>query len=201
MRKRLTAAIAAVLVLTGTATACGTDGDKEPQKTVTVTETTNPEVDGEAPADMVEGAEESRDDQPKGLKKKGETVSLEGLDGTADITLLEVKDPAPYDTELDDVKSTERVVAIKMQVKNTAAVAYDDSPSNGMRVSDTDGQWYDTGWVTTTAGPDLGSPRLMPGDRAVGWETFTVPKTAKLEKLQFVLDSGFADEAAEWSLK
>jgi hypothetical protein len=48
--------------------------------------------------------------------------------------------------------------------------------------------------------PDLGSPKIRPGDRRKGWVTLMVPKRARLRTFQMTLESGFGPEKGEWTL-
>ncbi len=80
-------------------------------------------------------------------------------------------------------------------------MAYEDAPWNGATLVDKLGQQYDTSISGTTAGPDLnGGVKIAPGESALGYLTFEVPKTAKFGTFQFTLDSGFADGTAEWKI-
>lgn len=42
--------------------------------------------------------------------------------------------------------------------------------------------------------------KLTSGDKALGYIAFQVPKASKIAKVQFSMDSGFADETGEWQL-
>jgi hypothetical protein len=48
--------------------------------------------------------------------------------------------------------------------------------------------------------PELGSPKIQPGDQRLGWITFEVPLRARLRMFQFTLNSGFGPETGEWTL-
>ncbi|WP_371479812.1 hypothetical protein [Kitasatospora sp. NBC_00315] len=41
---------------------------------------------------------------------------------------------------------------------------------------------------------------IAPGESGKGFVTFEVPKDAKLAKIQFGLDSGFADQTGQWTI-
>jgi len=89
---------------------------------------------------------------------------------------------------------------VEIALTNVGSTVYNDSPSNGAALIDTaDQQYTDTSFESKE--PDIGSPTIAPGDRRVGWLTFTVAKTARLKKIQLTLDSGFGPEAGEWLLR
>ena len=95
----------------------------------------------------------------------------------------------------------EKYVSVKLRMQNVGSQVYSDSPSNGAVLVDTqDGSW-DEALSMYTHKPDLGSPKIAPGDARVGWMTFTVPRRAKMKKFQLALDSGFSDEAGEWLVR
>lgn len=137
------------------------------------------------------------------LMPVGSTVNLSGLDNLKmAVTLVDVVDPAKSGTSFIGPGNGERWVAAQFRLKNISDVPYHDSPSNGTRVIDSKGQQFDstlTGGIT--AGAEFpGSVKISPGSTAVGFITYEVPETAKVVALQFGLDSGFAEDYAEWKV-
>jgi hypothetical protein len=138
----------------------------------------------------------------------GDTITLHGNDEALEIavTVKKVVDPdesydrSTYGFEAPD--KGKRYVSLLLVLENTGSIVYDDSPTNGIAVIDTDDQSFDaadSGFFTRD--PDIGSPTIRPGDRRQGWVTYMIPKRSKLRTFQMALDSGFAPEAGEWSLR
>ena len=131
----------------------------------------------------------------------GDTLELEGADTKMAVTLVKVVDPA-RGKEFSKPQSGSRFVAVQVALKNIGDGVYDDAPSNGAKLVDAEGQNFDTTIADVIAGPSFpGTVKTKPGSTAKGFLVFEVPKQAKLSEFQFTLDSGFADETGEWSLK
>ena len=95
-----------------------------------------------------------------------------------------------------------KYVAIQFRLRNTGAIAYDDSPSNGAKVIDTLGQQFDADPFSSdvNVGATLpASVKIAPGGRALGYLVFQIPRASHVAKVQFSMDSGFA-ETAEWTV-
>ena len=93
-------------------------------------------------------------------------------------------------------------MAVQFRVRNVGKVAYNDSPTNGAKVSDASGQQFDPSIMAqrVSAGPVLpASVKLAPGGTALGYIVFEVPKAAKIKSVQFGTDSGFG-ETGEWRI-
>lgn len=132
----------------------------------------------------------------------GDTIELAGMsDGEKmAVTVVQVVDPAPAG-EFFEPSQGNRYVAVQFQLENTGTAAYDDSPSNGAVVIDTAGQSFNSTIGDTTAGPSFpGSVTIGPGDTGLGFITFEVPHGSQVSKVQFALNSGFADETGEWQV-
>ena len=112
---------------------------------------------------------------------------------------MKIVDPAKSGNEFFQPEQGFRYVGIRLRLENISEVVYNDSPSNGAVVVDTDDQGFDASFFDAVE-PSLGSLKIAPGDRRAGFITFEVPKNAKLRTLQFTLHSGFGPEAGEWSL-
>ncbi|MEW2527754.1 DUF4352 domain-containing protein [Streptomyces sp. NPDC047071] len=134
----------------------------------------------------------------------GTTLSLSGIQSgeRLDVTALKVVDPATGANAYLGPDSGNRFVAVRFRLENTGDGPYKDSPSNGAQLIDTVGQRFDASWVAeTTAGPSFpGSVTLSSGDTALGYVTFELPRTARPEKVQFAMDSGFSDDVGVWDL-
>ncbi|MEU0414741.1 DUF4352 domain-containing protein [Streptomyces griseorubiginosus] len=103
-------------------------------------------------------------------------------------------DPAAGKDDFSSPDSGKRFVAVQFRLKNVSSQVFDDSPDNDAKVKDTQGQQFEPSFSETSAGPDFGgSVTLTRGDIALGFITFEVPATAKITKVQFTLDSGFAN--------
>ena len=140
---------------------------------------------------------------PAGPAKVGGSIALAGLNGDEKltVTLVKVADPAKGDDEFSQPAAGKRWVAVQIRVTNTASAAYSDSPSNGAKLIDAQGQQYSETFGNTTLGPAMdGSVKLAPGQSALGVIVFEVPADAKAAMFQFSLDSGFADQTGQWQL-
>jgi hypothetical protein len=94
-----------------------------------------------------------------------------------------------------------RYFGVEFRLVNTGTAKYDDAPSNGAVVMDSAGHQYDATIADDiTAGPLLPSGvKLLPGNAARGFIVFEIPTNARVTGAQFSLDSGFADDTAQWS--
>lgn len=143
-------------------------------------------------------------DEPKKDAGIGDTLSLHGMDDGSriDVTLVKWVDPAKSSDEFMTPAKGKRWVAAQLRLTNAGTAVYSDSPGNGLTVTDTDGQQFQTTFGEVTAGPAMSSDlRLTKGAKGLGWVVFEVPKASKITKLQMALDSGFADETGQWNVK
>jgi hypothetical protein len=133
----------------------------------------------------------------------GDTITLHGMQDGSKLTATLVKwvDPARGGDEFTTPDSGKRFVAAQLRLTDVGTTVYDDSPSNGVQVADTEGQRFDSDISDVSAGPSMAPEvKLSPGDRTLGYISFQVPKTSKVASLQFTLDSGFADQTGEWHI-
>lgn len=140
---------------------------------------------------------------PAAPAKIGGTISLTGMRGDEKlaVTLVKVADPAKGADEFSGPSDGKRWVAVQIRITNTATTAYSDSPTNGAKLVDTQGQRYSVTFGDTTLGQAMDSGvKLAPGDSALGVILFEVPTGQKLATFQFALDSGFADQTGQWQL-
>ncbi|MFI6850060.1 DUF4352 domain-containing protein [Kitasatospora sp. NBC_00085] len=119
-----------------------------------------------------------------------------------DVTVVRVVDPASAKEAFSSPKAGTKLVAVQFRLRNTGTAVYDDSPSNGARLVDSEGQQFTASITTdTTAGPGFpGSVTITPGDTALGYITFAIPTASQVAKIQFTLDSGFAPSTGQWTV-
>ncbi|WP_035798432.1 DUF4352 domain-containing protein [Kitasatospora mediocidica] len=137
------------------------------------------------------------------VAKIGDTIALKGQDAgsSADVTVVKVVDNAQSSDDYSKPADGKRWIAVQFRIKNTGSTAYSDAPENGTTVLDGQGQSYNSVVADTTAGQSFAVPaNIATGDSALGFITFEVPKDTKLEKVQFTLDSGFANQTGQWTL-
>ena len=133
----------------------------------------------------------------------GDTIDLTGADDLkVAVTVVKVVDPATPDGDFLKPDAGNRWVSVQFKLHNIGTTPYDDSPSNGSRITDQEDQHFDAAFAaTTTAGPAMpAGVKLAPGKSAVGYITFELPKSSKLATVQFALDSGFSDDTGEWTI-
>ncbi|AJF70143.1 hypothetical protein SVTN_33895 [Streptomyces vietnamensis] len=167
--------------------ACGTQTVTESPATSTPGQTTGP------------GQPTSKPSASPTSAAVGDTLNLTGFTGKAKlaVTVVKVVDPATgKDTRPG---AGERYVAVQIRLHNTGAEVYSDAPDNSAKVVDAQGQRFNS-WITeTTAGPGFGGTVTIPvGDTALGYITFKVPSDSKITKIQFTMESGFANNTGQW---
>jgi hypothetical protein len=136
--------------------------------------------------------------------KLGATLALTGMDAgvKAAVTATRVVDPTTSPDGFDTPAAGRRYVAVQFQIQNTGTQVYDDAPDNCAKVLDGDGHAYEATTVyAVTAGPLFeATVALQPGQKVSGYVVFEVPTTAKVAKVQFTMDSGYADDAGVWTV-
>ncbi|MFJ8044441.1 DUF4352 domain-containing protein [Kitasatospora sp. NPDC096147] len=140
---------------------------------------------------------------PKQAAKIGDTIGLKGFDKaeTADVAAVKIVDPAEPGDEFFKPADGKRWVAVQFRIKPTGSKAYSDAPFNSAKVVDAEGQAYGTTLAETKAGKSFeGSTNIAPNETGLGFVTFEVPKEAKIDKVQFTLDSGMAPQTGQWKL-
>ncbi|PBC78096.1 uncharacterized protein DUF4352 [Streptomyces sp. TLI_235] len=134
--------------------------------------------------------------------KVGDTIALKGFEKTttADVTVVKVVDNAEGEDEFSKPADGKRFVAVQFRIK-AIGKAYSDAPANSAKLLDAQGQSFSTSFYDTKAGQGFsGSVNIAPGESGLGFLTFEVPKDAVLDKVQFTLDSGMADQTGQWKL-
>ncbi|MFE4605601.1 DUF4352 domain-containing protein [Kitasatospora indigofera] len=132
----------------------------------------------------------------------GDTLELPGsVSGSRmAVTVTQVVDPAAPGNELSTPRAGNRLVSVRFSLHNVGTAVYSDTPSNGAQVIDGQGQGFNADiFVTTQAGPAFPTNvNIAPGETALGFVSFQLPAGSTLAKVQFTLDSGFADATGQW---
>jgi hypothetical protein len=129
----------------------------------------------------------------------GSTITLKGnTDELIAVTLVKVAPVAkPKDVYFTPDKGN-RLFAVQFRITNKSTAAYEDSPTNGAKAIDAEGQQYDTSMLDSTLGQSIaGSVKLLPGRSVLGVINYEVPAGAKITSVQMSADSGFG-ESGEW---
>jgi hypothetical protein len=133
----------------------------------------------------------------------GDTVNLTGLDQGAKMAVTVVKvisRARPTDSFMTPSHGM-RFYAVQFRLANTGSVAYSDSPFNGARVVDSQGQSYDADFSDVKGCHSFpGTENIMTGASGLGCVVFQVPKSATITQIQFALDSGTADDTGQWAV-
>ncbi|MFF2045821.1 DUF4352 domain-containing protein [Kitasatospora sp. NPDC058170] len=202
-RRRTAALLLGAALVTLSATACsstaGTTVATEPKQTAAAGSAAGAAA---TPAES-KPAESKPADAPKAAAKLGDTIALKGMDKgiTADITTVKVVDPAESSNEYLKPEAGKRYVAVQFQIKATGTQAYSEMPWSSAKVVDTQGQSYGPSLAETKAGPTFQTPtNIAAGETGKGFVTFEIPTDAKLDKVQFALDNGFAKQVGQWKI-
>lgn len=97
-------------------------------------------------------------------------------------------------------KAGNRVVALKLKLKNLTAATYEDYVTNGARLVDARGKKHKAPALGALE-PHLGQIKLARNGTATGWITFEVPDGVAISKLTYELNSGFGGQVATWKLR
>ncbi|GAA2880944.1 hypothetical protein GCM10010517_43740 [Streptosporangium fragile] len=177
------------------------------------TVTTQPDRPGAAQRDQGGDAqptltEDSQETQPAPVQEPeptaaavGGTITLKGIKPELQVavTLEKIVDNATPQNDFLKPRDGNRFYAVELTLANTGQAVYSDSPSNGAFLIDSEGQQYQTTFGDVQEGVVFsGSVTMSAGDKRKGLLIFEVPKSTKISKLQFALNSGFADQKGEW---
>jgi len=187
------AALAAAALLALTACAAEETVNTTPEKTASKA------AEEKAPAD-----EETTEAPEEKTAAVGDTLTLKGLeDGEQlDVTLKKWLPEAKPADEYDIPQDGKRWAAAQFELVNSGSKVYADSPSNGAKAADSQGQRFDSWFGEIKAGPGMSSDVSLPkGEKALGWIVFEVPKDSKVVSVQFAMNSGFSDQTGQWSVK
>ncbi|MBB5121795.1 hypothetical protein AF335_09080 [Streptomyces eurocidicus] len=197
MRRQFTVA-AAVIALAATATACDNG-----------TEDTGGRPSGSAPAGQHSSAPAPAASSAApgkgsgGGHAVGATFTLKGKKAGSQVavTLKKWADPAHSSNKYLQPSAGKRWVAAQFELVNTGTTGYEDSPSNGAKVLDAQGQVFTQSIGRISEGPSIpATVNLAAGQKATGWVVFSVPENTKPASVRFALDSGFAKDTGEWTL-
>ncbi|WP_405005929.1 DUF4352 domain-containing protein [Kitasatospora purpeofusca] len=208
--RRTAALLLGATLVTLTATACNSTGgpsvSTEAKQTAAATSAPAADAGGSAPAKPADSkpAESKPAEAAKAPAKVGDTIALKGTlekGNTADVTALKVVDPAQSSNEYLHAADGKHYVAVQFQIKPTGAKAYSEAPWSAAKVVDDQGQAYGPTLAETKAGPSFQTPtNIASGETGKGFVVFEVPNGTKLDKVQFSLDNGFADQVGQWKL-
>ncbi|MEU1312803.1 DUF4352 domain-containing protein [Streptomyces cinnamoneus] len=201
MRRQLSTA-AIVIALAATATACNSDGvDAKPEDSASAAQSpAQQDPKGSGPA------KEKPQDKPAqdqgGSLTVGGTATLKAKNGAEiAVTLKNFTDPATSDNKYTQPKPGKRWVAAQFEIVNKGQTVYDDSPANGVKVVDDQGQTFTHSIGSTTAGPNMpATVKLKAGEKALGYVVVSVPEKAKSKSVTFTPDSGFGKETGQWNV-
>lgn len=176
-------------------------GSPTPRDTI-VSTADGPATAGPATSQPPAQQQQPQPDKPATTARVGETISLEGMQQVkVAVTLNQLFDPATPAQEFMKPKAGHRFVAIQLTLTNQGDATYKDAPTNSAHLIDGEGQQYSSSFGEVTEGKAFSGVVTMGGsDSRRGVIVFEVPEAAKLVKLQFALNSGFADQAGEWAL-
>lgn len=216
--KKIVGGVIALLVIGGVASAASTHSTKTVIKTkiVAAKPTTAPNtiptdeappVSTEDPAttkqkalDQIVADSGAADSATQNLKV-GSSTSLTGND---DGEQMNVKLVAIHDGftagQFDTPDPGHRYVAVELALKNTGSVPYSDSPGNGSALIDRHGDQHDEEVVVEGPYQSSSDLHISSGDSRHVYVTFQVPNGVGLKQFQFTMDSGYADQTAEWNL-
>lgn len=141
--------------------------------------------------------------QEQSTASVGGSITLQGTDpGLAvKVTVVKVVNPATPAQDFMKPKSGNKFVALEVTLENVGQAVYSDAPTNGAMLIDGEGQQFRSTLYDVREGQSLnGTATINVGDSRKGVIVFEVPESAKLVKLQFALNSGFADQKGEWTL-
>ena len=140
---------------------------------------------------------------PAATGKLGDTLTLNGIDpgSKAAITALKVVDPTTSTDGISTPAAGTRYVAVQFQIQNTGTVPYNDAPDNGANVTDASGHQFGYSTVySVSAGPKFpATVTLTPGQKALGYIVFEVPKGSNVATVAFAMDSGYGD-SGKWTV-
>lgn len=167
------------------------------------TVTTTPKKTASKAAEEKPATEAAEEKKPE-TAAVGDTLTLKGMeDGEQlDVTLKQWLPTAKPATEFDIPQDGKRWAAAQFELVNTGSKVYADSPSNGAKAADAQGQRFDAWFGEISAGPAMSSDVSLPkGEKALGWIVFEVPKDSKVVSVQFGMNSGFSDQTGQWTVK
>ena len=130
----------------------------------------------------------------------GGSVTLSGNRDvlTMDVRVVKVVDPAKPRNSIFGPKKGDHFVAIRIELTNSGATTYGDTPAKGAALIDNKLHQYEAD-IADPVGPGFGSSKIAPGHKRAGYITFEVPDGRTPIIFEFRLDSGFG-RGGLWSL-
>lgn len=117
------------------------------------------------------------------------------------VTLVHVLDPVASD-QFDTPAQGDRYVGVIIRLSNVGQVAYSDSPGNGATLLSSAGEQANS--TNLSGGPCsndfASSAKIAPGESQMGCVPFELSSSTQPARFQFTLNSGFADQTAEWTI-
>ncbi|MCX4687441.1 DUF4352 domain-containing protein [Kitasatospora purpeofusca] len=202
--RRTAALLLGATLVTLTATACDSTGGPSVSTEAKQTPAATAPAAGAATSAPAKPADSKPAEAAKAPAKVGDTIALKSTlekGNTADVTALKLVDPAQSSNEYLHAEDGKHYVAVQFQIKPTGAKAYSEAPWSAAKVVDDQGQAYGPTLAETKAGPSFQTPtNIASGETGKGFVVFEVPNGTKLDKVQFSLDNGFADQVGQWKL-
>ncbi|MFD0472727.1 DUF4352 domain-containing protein [Nonomuraea thailandensis] len=143
------------------------------------------------------------DDDPL-TSRPGGTVTLTGLESGSKmaVTLNQIYHDAAPTADGAQPRPGNRLAAVQLTLTNKGRVVYNDAPMNGAVLIDSGSQQYPFSISRVEQGlPFHWMTSIKPGDSLKGTVVFEVPEDAELVRFQFALNSGYAQQRGEWSLR
>lgn len=152
------------------------------------------------------GTEETAEPQEtaapaEGSQRLGRAIELHGIaeETVVQVTARRIIVGARPANQYIVPKAGSQYIAVELVLKNVGEKLYNDAPTNSGKLIDVDGQAYNAAFADVRDGVSLtGTVTVSVGDSRKGVLVFEVPKGTKLDKFQFVLDSGYGQDQGEW---
>ncbi|WP_214109820.1 DUF4352 domain-containing protein [Acrocarpospora catenulata] len=166
---------------------------------------TRPNVTESAPetTEPVETELAVKPSDPPGPRRLGDIIRLHGIedDLLMAVKVTKVINATPANQYIQP-KQGYQYVAVELIIKNIGKATYSDAPSNSGLLIDADDQQHRSTYGEVLEGAALnGLVKVSPGDTRKGVLVFEIPRRTKLTTFQFTLNSGFAKEQGEWSIR
>jgi hypothetical protein len=127
--------------------------------------------------------------------------AAEYVDARVTVTPDPLTDPAPTG-EFDHPEDGNRVVAVRVTLRNTGTRPYWALPDGELLLWDSEGHAYDGDvTVTTSIGPMFRGQVVPPGGQATGWISYQLPRRALLTRVEYVLTQGGTSAVAFWKAR
>jgi hypothetical protein len=194
------------IVLIGlVATACGsaeikTTADTTPPQTVVVTETTTAPAAAPATTEDAAAVAPATTEVPATSSdaRIGDSITINGNEDGESASIKLVAVEKWTGDEFYQPDRGQALWTVRMQVKNVGTGILDECDTNMTTlVMNTD----EEADASMGREPDLGCFKIRPGAKRIGWMTYSAPKGTKPATVQVALNSGYADETAEFKAR